>query len=201
MENLSPEYWNNRYKHDTATWDLRSISPPIKAYIDQLEDKTISILIPGCGLGYEGEYLFKQGFFNVHLLDFAKEPLEAFQKRNPHFAKEHLHRNDFFKHEGQYDLILEQTLFCAIDPSLREAYVNKIVELLTTKGKLVGLFFNRTFEGGPPFGGSKEEYLSYFSSFFSTIYMEECYNSANPRLGSELFIQIQGKILDLYNTK
>jgi hypothetical protein len=47
MENLSAEYWNDRYKNDTAAWDLKEISRPIKEYIDQLEDKAISILIPG----------------------------------------------------------------------------------------------------------------------------------------------------------
>jgi thiopurine S-methyltransferase len=120
--------------------------------------------------------------------------LDDFQKRNPNFPKEHLHQKDFFKHEGEYDLIIEQTLFCAIDPSLRSTYAQKVAELLKEGGKLVGLFFNREFEGGPPFGGSKEEYLWYFSSLFSTVQMEECYNSTGPREGNELFIKIQGKI-------
>ena len=54
-----------------------------------------------------------------------------------------------------------------------------------------GVLFNRNFESGPPFGGNKEEYLEYFSKYFSNIYMENCYNSVLPRKGSELFIQIQ----------
>lgn len=190
MENLSSEYWNNRYKNGTAGWDLKSISTPIKEYIDQLEDKTISILIPGCGYGYEGEYLLEKGFSNVHLLDFASEPLEAFQKRNPNFPKELLHQDDFFKHEGTYDLILEQTLFCAIDPSLRPEYAQKTAALLKEGGKLVGLFFNREFEGGPPFGGDIDEYFDYFDPHFSCIAMEQCYNSILPRKDSELFVKL-----------
>ena len=190
MENLSSEYWNNRYKNETAAWDLKNISTPIKEYIDQLKDKTISILIPGCGYGYEGAYLFEKGFTNVHLLDFASEPLEAFQKRNPYFPIENLHQADFFQFEGQYDLIIEQTLFCAIDPPLRSEYAQKVAELLKGGGKLVGLFFNREFVGGPPFGGNRDEYLAYFESYFSEISMEKCYNSIPPRKDSELFVKM-----------
>ena len=43
-------------------WDLGEVSPPIKSYIDTLEDKNIRILIPGCGNTYEAEYLLEQGF-------------------------------------------------------------------------------------------------------------------------------------------
>lgn len=190
MENLSSEYWNDRYKNGTAAWDIKSISTPIKEYIDQLENKTISILIPGCGYGYEGEYLLEKGFSNVHLLDFASKPLEAFQKRNLDFPNEQLHQNDFFKHEGTYDLILEQTLFCAIDPVLRPEYAKKVSGLLKNGGKLVGLFFDREFEGGPPFGGNRDEYMKCFTPYFSSILMDKCYNSIPPRKDSELFLRM-----------
>ena len=191
MEALSPEYWSNRYQKSEIGWDLRQVSPPLKEYIDQLADKSISILIPGCGSGYEGEYLFRQGFTSVHLLDFSKEPLEAFQKRVLGFPTAHLHVCDFFKHQGQYDLILEQTLYCAIDPSLRNKYAQKVNKLLKTGGKLTGLLFDRSFEGGPPFGGSKAEYMECFRPYFSDLKMEACYNSIEPRIGTELFIQLQ----------
>jgi hypothetical protein len=62
---------------------------------------------------------------------------------------------------------------------------------LKPEGKLVGLLFNRSFEGGPPFGGSKEEYETYFHPYFSSIKMDECHNSIEPRMGTELFIQLQ----------
>ena len=83
MEFLSAEFWNQKYLDEKTGWDLGDISTPIKEYFDQIKDKDLSILIPGCGLGYEGEYLFKQGFKNVNLLDFSPVPIE-------NFAKEHL---------------------------------------------------------------------------------------------------------------
>ena len=48
----------------------------------------------------------------------------------------------------QQKLILEQTFFCAITPSLRLNYVMKVYRLVTDGGSLVGLLFNRTFDFG-----------------------------------------------------
>jgi len=191
MQNLTSEYWNDRYKNAATGWDLGQVSPPIKEYIDQLTDKTIKILIPGCGNAYEAEYLHQQGFINVHLLDFASEPLVEFKKRVADFPEAHLHQDDFFEHQGEYDLIIEQTLFCAIDPSLRADYVTTAKRLLVPKGKLVGLLFNCHFEAGPPFGGTLDEYQNQFSKEFKSIKMDNCYNSIPPRLGNELFIKVR----------
>jgi len=186
---LSPEYWSQRYENQQHGWDLGQISPPVKAYIDQLADKELKILIPGCGSGHEGSYLWKEGFKNVHVLDFSELPLALFMSNNPDFPKEQIHCSDFFQHDEKYDLIIEQTLFCAIDPNLRPDYAEKVAALLKPGGKLVGLLFNRTFDAGPPFGGNQDEYERYFCSHFSNIYFEPCHNSIAPRSGSELFIK------------
>lgn len=187
---LSSEYWSKRYQQGQTGWDLGMPSPPIQQYVDQLTDKDLRILIPGCGSGYEGEYLFKKGFKNVHLLDFSADPLVAFKNRVPDFPEKQLHVGDFFEHQGHYDLIIEQTLFCAIDPSLRNAYAEKAASLLKPGGKLVGVMFNRDFEGGPPFGGSREEYMNCFRDHFSSLSIEPCYNSITPRAGTEVFIKL-----------
>ncbi len=189
-DHLSDDYWNQRYLDGQTGWDLGSISPPIKAYVDQLTDKNLRILIPGAGSGHEAEYLHQQGFMNVHVLDFAPEAIAAFLKRNPTFPVTNTHVADFFAHQNTYDLILEQTLFCAIDPILRQKYAEHASALLRSGGKLIGLLFNREFEGGPPFGGNTTEYMGYFSPYFRELSMEDCYNSVEPRGGSEVFIRL-----------
>jgi thiopurine S-methyltransferase len=66
-------------------------------------------------------------------------------------------------------------------------------DMLNDGGKLVGLLFDRDFQDGPPFGGNKEEYLNYFSPLFNIKIFEKCYNSIEPRMGSELFIILEKK--------
>ncbi|MDG1331947.1 MAG: SAM-dependent methyltransferase [Crocinitomicaceae bacterium] len=187
---LSDEFWNNRYVDGNTGWDLGEISPPIKAYVDQLENKELKILIPGAGNGHEVSYLFDQGFRNVHVLDFAPLAMQTFLERNPEFPTSQAHTANFFDFEGAFDLIIEQTLFCAIDPCLRSSYAEQSASLLRNGGKLVGVLFNREFDGGPPFGGSKSDYVDQFKPFFSEVSMEECYNSIGPRQGNELFIRL-----------
>ena len=189
---LDKTYWSSRYQQNEIGWDLRGVSPPLKEYIDQLEDKSIKILIPGAGNSYEAEYLHNRGFTEVFVLDIAEEPLENFKKRLPSFPKDHLINFDFFKFTGSFDLILEQTFFCALAPEIRSLYAQKMNSLLNEKGKLVGLLFDKKFESeGPPFGGSKEEYITYFRPYFDLQVLEPCTNSIGPRVGSELFFIIK----------
>jgi thiopurine S-methyltransferase len=188
MQELNKTYWTNRYLTKKTGWDLGNISSPLKNYIDTIENKKLKILIPGAGNAYEAEYLFSKGFLNTFVLDFSDFPIKDFKKRNPDFPAKNLITEDFFEHIGSYDLIIEQTFFCAIEPILREKYVEKMSQLLAPNGKLVGLLFNSTFNSeGPPFGGNKEEYEKLFSKKFKIEKMELCKNSVKPRLGNELF--------------
>lgn len=186
---LSAEYWSSRYKNEMTGWDIGNISTPLKEYIDQLEDKTVKILIPGAGNGHEAEYLHHKGFTNVYVCDIAEEALQNLSQRCPTFPKSHLIHNDFFRLDEEFDLILEQTFFCALDPTIRQEYIAQMNRLLKDGGKLVGVLFGVVFPfNGPPFGGSKEEYEDLFSDGFSKIELAPCTNSIDPRSGNELFL-------------
>lgn len=115
MDNVSQaKFWQQRYKTDSIQWDMGEVSPPLKAYIDQLRKsaKNEAILIPGAGNAYEVGYLYEQGFTNVTLVDFALAPIEAFAKRYPNFPAEKLICADFFElypEQYHFDWVLEQT--------------------------------------------------------------------------------------------
>ncbi len=185
-------FWSQRYVQGTTGWDIGYPSTPLKEYIDRLEDKQLRILLPGAGNAYEAEYLFEQGFKQVFVLDIALQPLEALQARLPDFPQDQLVHQNFFEHEGAYDLILEQTFFCSFPPSKenRRAYAQKMLDLLKPGGLLVGLWFQfplRSGQSSPPFGGSKEEYLRYFDDLFEVLQLDTASNSIPPRQGNELF--------------
>ncbi|MEX2590127.1 MAG: methyltransferase domain-containing protein [Chitinophagales bacterium] len=190
---LDAAFWNERYEKNETGWDLKQVSPPIKAYIDQLENKNISILIAGCGNAYEAEYLNNLGFENITLIDIAPLLVAELKEKFKQSSIKVLEQN-IFDHTGKYDLILEQTLFCAIDPSDRSRYVEKIHSLLAEKGKFVGVLFNKIFEHqGPPFGGTKAAYEKLFSDYFQFNTIAPCHNSIAPRMGNELFINFSKK--------
>ncbi|MBX7095642.1 MAG: SAM-dependent methyltransferase, partial [Flavobacteriales bacterium] len=116
---------------------------------------------------------------------------EEFSKRVPDFPSEHLLVADFFKIEQSFDLIIEQTFFCALDPSLRDAYVQKMKSLLKPNGKLVGLMFNAPMNTDrPPYGGTMEEYKERFKKAFGNIHIIPCKKSIKPREGNEVWIEI-----------
>lgn len=190
---LDKEYWENRYEGNQTGWDAGEITTPLKEYFDQITDKSKAILIPGAGNAYEAAYLFENGFTNVTVVDLARHPLEDLKKRVPGFPDAKLLQIDFFDQKGQYELVVEQTFFCALDPVLRPEYARKMAELIKPGGKLAGVFFNTHFEGGPPFGGTKEEYVRYFEPWFNFKVYDECYNSIKPRAGRELFVILERK--------
>lgn len=191
----SKRYWDERYHEKRLGWDIGSISTPLKEFIDQLPSKDLKILVPGAGNGYEVGYLFEQGFHSVYALDISEKPLHDFQRRHPEFPENQLLVCDFFNLElNNFDLILEQTFFCALLPKDRERYVIKMHQLLTDGGLLAGLLFDFPLtEQGPPFGGKLEVYRSLFAAYFHIRILERAYNSISPRQGTELFFIFEKK--------
>ena len=190
---LDASYWDQRYRENRLGWDIGYPSTPLKEYVDQLENKSLRILLPGGGNAYEAEYLHNCGFQNVSVVDISEVAKSGFFERVPEFPKHQFVVKDFFDLKGEFDIILEQTFFCALDPSLRSAYAQKVLELLRPGGKLVGVLFDFPLQGGPPFGGSKSEYLTYFETCFIVRVFEHCYNSILPRSGKEFFINLSKK--------
>lgn len=188
---LDSDYWDAQYKAKTTGWDLGQVSPPIKEYVDTLENKNTSILIPGCGNTYEAEYLLQAGFTNITVIDIAPTLVQELKQKFENNSNIKIIQGDFFEHQGTYDLILEQTFFCALTPTMRQKYVWKMHQLLSENGIIAGLLFNRTFEVSPPFGGSKEEYELLFKNAFYFLKMDVALNSIAPRANSELFIEFK----------
>ena len=188
------EFWEHKYENNKTGWDIGFVSTPIKKYINQLNNKELRILIPGGGNSYEAEYLLNKGFKNINVLDIVAQPLNNIHTRIPEFPKNNLIHQNFFEHNNTYDLIIEQTFFCALTPELRKNYVDKMYDLLSIKGKLVGLLFDFDLtEEGPPFGGNLIEYIQLFYAKFEIKVFEKCYNSIKQRQGRELFFIFEKK--------
>ena len=187
--NFDEQYWTERYDAGKDGWDLGCISPPIKEYIDQLTNKDIKILIPGAGNSHEAEYIHNQGFTNLYVCDISNVPLDNLKERVTTFPVDNLIYGNFFEIQDKFDLVLEQTFFCALNPSLRQDYIEQMSKIIKPKGNLIGLLFSMEFDReGPPFGGVINNYKAMFSKKFDIRVITPCTNSIESRMGSELFI-------------
>lgn len=192
---LDAAYWNLQYQQQLTVWDMGMVSPPLKAYFDQLSNKALRILIPGCGFAHEADYLLQLGFQNITLIDLSETVCQNLKEKFKAYPSVQILNIDFFALTGSYDLIIEQTFFCALDPSLRALYAQQMHALLYPKGKLVGILFNIEFEkAGPPFGGNIEAYAELFYPYFESTSFRPCYNSHPKRQGNELFIILKPKM-------
>ncbi|MBL7755039.1 MAG: methyltransferase domain-containing protein [Chitinophagaceae bacterium] len=190
LMNLDAAFWNQRYEEGSTGWDLGTVSPVFKELLQHEPRRNIRVLIPGAGNAYEADYLLELGYQNITIADWSERVCGQLNEKYAHQPEVHIECIDFFQLQPAFDLILEQTFFCALDPSLRSAYAKKMAELLAPGGVLTGVLFDREFEGGPPFGGRASEYAELFNPLFSTEIWEPCMCSVAPRAGTELMFRI-----------
>jgi methyl halide transferase len=194
VNQLDQSFWNKRWENNQTGWDIRQASPAIIAYMAQYVNKDAAILIPGCGNAHEAQWLLENDFTNITLIDIAPRAVAKLKEKYEKNLAVKVILGDFFKHQGYYDLIIEQTFFCAVDPKLRQNYVAQSASLLNKNGKIIGLLFNTEFEQmGPPFGGNSIEYQEFLENHFSIKKMENCFNSIKPRANTEIFINFVKK--------
>jgi methyl halide transferase len=192
MTQITASDWNERYLNQDTPWDLASPTPEFERLLESGRlPKKGRVLVPGGGRGHDA-ILFAQKGYEVDLVDFAPAALEAAlitasQKKATIFA----YRQDFFAlpslaYHHNYDILLEYTFFCAIDPSLRMKYAEAAASMLRPGGWLVGLFFPLASDKpGPPFVVSRKEIESVFAPYFEMEF-EEPRSSVKPRAGREI---------------
>lgn len=186
--------WNERYRTGQTGWDIGYSNRALTDYVlKRFQDKSTRILIPGAGRAYEAEFLYAEGYANVYVTDIAPLAKLEFMERVKDFPEDQYIVGDFFELNMSFDLILEQTFFCALPPSLRTDYIRKMHDLLKDGGRLAGVLFNYERPNGPPWGGSREEYEGLFRPLFDILIMENCDRSIPPREGGEFFIEMAKK--------
>ncbi len=192
MKELSATAWENRYRESNTPWDLAGPTPEfVRLAKEGWFPKRGKALVPGGGRGYDAIHLAKLGL-EVDLVDFAPSALNAaLELAAQEKVTIYAYRENFFElpkqgyHQKAYDLVLEYTFFCAIDPSLREAYALAMHQLLKPGGLFLGLFFPlNTDKEGPPFVVAQSEVEKIFSPYFSLEFQKPI-ASISPRKDRE----------------
>ncbi|MCX8080474.1 MAG: TPMT family class I SAM-dependent methyltransferase [Bacteroidia bacterium] len=195
-EFLTKNYWNNRYQEKSTGWDIGYPSPPLMEYVINKVPKDWKILIPGSGFSHEAGSLYGLGYQHIWICEFAPSAVEYFKSRYPDFPEAQILMADFFELQNHsFQLILEQTFFCAINPGLRKKYFEQCHTLLQPGGILAGVLFNTVFENaGPPFGGYADEYYQLLDlNDWEVLKWEPCRNSIEPRQGREWWMELRKK--------
>lgn len=172
--------WEGRYQSGDTPWDKGGAHPALTA-LDPFPVAASRILVPGCGLGYDMEVLSRlPGVQSVVGIDVATTAVSLARERLAGIPSARVEQADLFRlpasHRGAYDLVWEHTCFCAIDPALRNAYVNAVADALQPGGHLLAVFYLTPWDTaeenatlGPPFGCTAEELDRRFAPRFELM--------------------------------
>lgn len=199
-----PDYWSARYRRGDTPWDLGQETPAFVALLKRFDfPKPIDgyrprVAVPGCGYGHDA-LLFAEHGYQVTAIDFAPEPLEYLRSmaRLRGVELEILCADVFTlstTHRACFDVVLEYTCYCAIDPRRRQEYAHVIAAILKPKGILAGLFFplddiERT---QPPFTVHESEIREQFGAAGLVLISSEVPLESHPaRAGRERLMLFQ----------
>ena len=191
---FNPAYWERSYQSGEMGWDLGKSTPIFDQWIKTCKE-SLSICILGAGNGWDAINFAVMGHM-VTAVDFAKSAVRnmqiATEQNNLEIDIRHMDIFDLnLVYANHFDVVLEYTCFCAIDPSRRREYLKMVRHILKPEGELVGLLFpidKQPSEGGPPYAVLLEPTFELISEYFTLIKHEISSLSVKPRIGREIFV-------------
>ena len=153
-----------------------------------------SVLIPGCGLGEDAFYFSRLGY-NVSAVDWAHTAVDdlRMRARRVQLSIEALCCSYWDIPEnwyGTFDVFVEQTFFCVLEPEERFRYVQQVLNLIKPKGHFLGAFFvtedpkkkSLRTEGAPPFWITETELRTLFDPHFHIVKLKDNFKAHPHRL-------------------
>ena len=161
-----PDFWSEIYQAGRAGWDLGGPTPALHRLLESGEIKPGRLIVLGAGRGHDARDFARHGF-KVTAVDFAAEAVAAMQGLSDPEAPINILQADIFalppKFNHAFDVVLEYTCFCAINPDRRSEYADVVARLIKPGGTYAALLFPLDeHKGGPPFSVSLEETLALF---------------------------------------
>lgn len=138
--------WQERWRQGNTPWDAGGAPPVLQKLVEGGELPEGRALVPGCGSGYDVLELATPER-SVLGIEVAEGAVARFEKlrRQAGVSRERAEvvEGDFFDYEfgESFDLIWDYTFLCALPPARREAWAERVHELLVPGGRLVTLIF------------------------------------------------------------
>jgi SAM-dependent methyltransferase len=187
---MSQDYWENRYQTKDMPWEKGEASPGlVDFFASHPELPRGTVCVPGCGTGHDAREWAKAGF-DTYGFDIAPSAIHLSNERTKAAGLTAKFQLVDFLHDDppfQFDWLFEHTLFCAIDPSERDSYVQAVLRWSKPGGQFLAVNYLIPDTDGPPFGTTRDELWQRFSPHFELI-KEWVPRSYPNRTGLELML-------------
>jgi SAM-dependent methyltransferase len=169
---MNRDYWEHRYQTRDMHWDKGEPSPGLVDFLAIHPDLPRgSVCIPGCGTGWDVRAFVKAGFegFGYDLAPSAIALAEEKTRLAGMYAQ--FAAADFLHDEPpqKFDWVFEHTLFCAIQPSNRDAYVRAVLNWLKPEGNYLAVNYFLCEPNGPPWPTTRAEQMERFTPHFELV--------------------------------
>ncbi|MFZ6773103.1 methyltransferase [Undibacterium sp. SXout7W] len=168
----SPGFWDERFIKEFTPWDKGDVPLALQEFV-QATATPLTVLIPGCGNGYEVAYLAQAGW-NVTAIDFSPAAVASAKATIGEWGR-YVIEADFFTYVPTQttNLIYERAFFCALPASLRQSVVKRWAELLSPGALLAGYFFYDETAAdnpkGPPFAITRQQFQLLMTPMFELL--------------------------------
>jgi SAM-dependent methyltransferase len=172
-DSTHPDFWTIRYATGRTPWDFGGVPAALKSFLARSSTPG-RVLIPGCGSGYEVQAFHTAGY-DVTAIGFSPAAVDQ-AKRVLGLLAEKVLFGDFFAHDFGprcFDLIYERTFLCSMPPSRWPDHANRVADLLSAGGRLIGIFlYAEQSAPGPPYPLTEKQAERLFESRFRLVRSE-----------------------------
>lgn len=192
-------FWDERYQSQSTGWDLGGPTPVFISWLAEHPGRGQRVCVLGAGSGYDAIEFARQGY-KVTAVDFAPTAMaRIIAGAEAAGVDVEVLAGDLFTladtHADAFDLVVEYTTYCAIDPGRRGEYVEVVSKLVGQGQRLLALFFpvNKESGAGPPFRVTTVDVEERFSEYFSLESQFVPANSVESRQGKEILAEYRRK--------
>lgn len=167
--------WEARYQSGDTHWDKGAPAPGLVEFLrEHPELPRGRVAVPGCGFGHDVRAWARFGF-EAHGFDIAASAVAGAKRLDNSGNTDQPIPAQFtlanFLHDlppFHFDYVFEHTLFCAIQPTERDAYVEAVRRWLKPGGTYLAVNYI-VCDGEPPFPVTRAELWQRFRPHFHLI--------------------------------